>query len=233
MKIKLVKIFLASSVLVVLFFGANFVSATPLSLISPCNVSDVPVDDYFQWTPGPASTVKYVLDIDEFTQSEDNIPPAVCAGDTCAFAFLDLTVGNINYLTGYTWRVVAYNIAGAPIDSSPECTFTTEQEPAPNGNGNGNGNGGNGGGTPIGLLNPLKCETLECAINAIINFLFYLVMALAPIMIIWAAALLLTAKGDAKQVSRARTIILWTLIALVIVLLAKGLPSVIKGAMGG
>lgn len=229
MRIKLVKKFLIFSILATLFSAASFCYASPLSLISPCNVSDVPVDDYFKWASGPANTVKYILDINEFTQSEDNIPPSVCTGGVCNFAFLDLTVGNINYLASYTWRVVAYDISGTPVDSSPECTFTTEQEPSSDGNGNGNGNGD--GGAPIGLLNPLKAESLEEAINAVINFLFYLVMALAPIMIIWAAALLLTARGDVKQVSKAKTIILWTLIALVIVLLAKGIPSLIKGVL--
>ena len=231
MKIELVKKFLIFSILVTLFSAAGSCDASPLSLISPCNVSDVPVDDYFKWSLGPASAVKYILDINEFTQSEDNIPPAVCVGGVCNFAFLDLTIGNINYLTSYTWRVVAYDISGSPIDSSPECTFTTEQEPSPpddDGDGDGDGDG-----APIGLLNPLKAESLEEAINAVINFLFYLVIALTPIMIILAATLLLTAKGDAKQVSKAKTTILWTLIALAIVLLAKGLPSVIKGMMGG
>jgi len=201
--------------------------ASPLMLYSPASgEGDVPVDGYFQWQDVGAA--KYVLDIDQFTQSEDNIPPSVCSGGVCSFAFLDLTVGNINYLSSYTWRVVAYNVTGTPIDSSPEYTFSTESMPAPPGPPNGNG----GGGT-FDLTNPLDAETLQEALNSFLNFLFFLAMALAPILIIYAAYLILASGGDAAKINRGKQIILWTLIAVAIVLFAKGFPALIKGAFGG
>ena len=201
--------------------------ASPLMLYSPASgEGDVAVDGYFQWQDVGAA--KYVLDIDQFTQSEDNIPPSVCSGGVCSFAFLDLTVGNINYLSSYTWRVVAYNVTGTPIDSSPEYTFSTESMPAPPGPPNGNG----GGGT-FDLTNPLDAETLQEALNSFLNFLFFLAMALAPILIIYAAYLILTSGGDATKINRGKQIILWTLIAVAIVLFAKGFPALIKGAFGG
>ena len=214
-----------------LFFSlADFCLASPLQLISPNNgESDVPVDSYFQWE-SKSTAVKYILDIDQFTQSEDNILPSVCSGGTCSFGFLDLTVGNINYLTAYTWRITAYNDAGDNIDSSPTFSFTTEQDPSPPSE---NGGNGGGGGVPIGLINPLKCDTLECAFNALFNFLFFLAMALGPLLIIYAAFLILTAAGNPERVNKGKTIIFWTLIALAIVLLAKGAPSIIKGVFGG
>ena len=225
---KFLKYFLITGILAIFISLANFCFASPLTLISPSNGgSDVEVDDYFQWEPGPAGTVKYVLDIDQFTQSEDNILSTVCSGGVCSFAFIDLTIGNINYLSEYTWRITAYNAAGIPIDSSPEYSFTTQQPPAPPPNGNGNGNGG------IPLINPLKADTLGEAINNFINFLFFLGMAVGPILIIYAAFLLLTAAGDATKINKAKTIIFWTLIALAIIVFAKGLPAAIKGAMGG
>ena len=85
----------------------------------------------------------------------------------------------------------------------------------------------------IGLVNPLKANTLEEAINALINFLSFLAMVIAPILIIYAAFLLLTASGDVAKVNKAKTIILWTLVAVAIILLAKGLPSAVKGIFGG
>jgi len=109
----------------------------------------------------------------------------------------------------------------------PEGQICCHQE-----DGNGDGNGGNGW-FPIELKNPLAAKTLEEAIDALINFFFYLAFALAPLMIIYAAFLILTAGGRAEQINKGKTIILWTLIAIAIVLLAKGLPLVIKGAMGG
>jgi hypothetical protein len=220
------KLILIAAILGLSFSLAGFCFASPLSLIAPGNgEGDVPVDGYFQWSQGPAGTVKYVLDIDQFTQSEDNILPTVCSGGVCSFAFLDLSVGNINYLSSYTWRITAYNAESIPIDSSSDYTFSTEQAPAPPPNG---GNGGNGGGIPIGIINPLDADTLGEAINNLLNFLFFLGMAIGPILIIYAAFLLLTAAGDAAKVNRAKTIIFWTLIALAIILLAKGLPSALK-----
>ncbi len=218
-------------ILITTFLGISFLLtglcfASPLNLIAPgSGESDVPVDGYFQWGQGPAGTVKYVLDIDQFTQSEDNILPTVCSGGVCSFAFLDLSVGNINYLSSYTWRITAYNASGVPIDSSLDYTFSTEQAPAPPSNG---GNGGNGGGIPIGIINPLDADTLGEAINNLLNFLFFVGMAIGPILIIYAAFLLLTAAGDAAKVNRAKTIIFWTLISLAIILLARGLPSVVQ-----
>jgi len=127
----------------------------------------------------------------------------------------------------YCWRVKA---EGATEDSgwSIGPDFRTQEITPPSPDGDGEKKG-----APIGLVNPLKAKTLEEAINALINFLFFLAMAIVPILIIYAAFLLLTAAGDVAKVNRAKTIILWTLVSAAIILLAKGLPSAIKGILGG
>ena len=135
--------------------------------------------------------------------------------------------------TNYEWTIMAeatdptYNSAEVP---DPPATFTTLAGGVDGGNGG--GNGGNGGG-PVGLTNPLEAETLEEAINALINFLFLLAFTLGPLLIIYAAFLILSAAGREEQIRKGKNIILWTLVALTIILLAKGLPSIIKGALGG
>jgi len=83
------------------------------------------------------------------------------------------------------------------------------------------------------IESPIAAETLEETIDALINFFFFLSFALAPLMIIYAAFLIMTAGGNATQINKGRTIILWTLAAIAIILLAKGLPAIIKGALGG
>ncbi|MDD2696571.1 MAG: hypothetical protein PHE52_00210 [Candidatus Pacebacteria bacterium] len=127
----------------------------------------------------------------------------------------------------YQWYVVS---CGNPecSDRAPSgiCSFTTEDlAPPPDGDG--------GDGSPIDLTNPLAADNLIDALDAFLNFLFFLAMAVAPIMIIYAAYLILTSGGDPAKVSRGRQIILWTLIAVAIVLLAKAFPAIIKGAFGG
>lgn len=256
---KLFKNFLTIGIFSLFFFLTNSCLAAPLELFSPeDNSSNIPTDSYFEWESTPGA-VKYILDIDQFTQSEDNILASdYCTGGTCVFYFLDLSVGSINYWTDYSWRVTAYDADDNP-DTSGIYYFTTEQEPLTDcphvcltetdcSNISGicldgydcppersccckTSDGGGGG--PIDLENPLKFDSLWDAINALIDFLFYLVVALAPVFVIYAAFLLLTAHGDPKQIKKAKTIIFWTAIALAVVLLAKGLPSVIKQAMGG
>jgi len=113
---------------------------------------------------------------------------------------------------------------------SGACSFITQQLAPPPGDGNG-GNGGDN--SPVDLTNPLQAKTLQEAIDAFVKFLFYLAMAVAPILIVYAGFLILTAGGDATKIKKARQIILWTLIAVAIILFAKGFPALIKGALGG
>ncbi len=84
----------------------------------------------------------------------------------------------------------------------------------------------------IEIENPLEAESFEDLLNAIVNFIFYVGVAIAPIMIMIAAFFFLTAGGDPKRVDTARQIILWTVIGLAIILLAKGLISVLREIIG-
>lgn len=128
--------------------------------------------------------------------------------------------------TIYQWRVKAEAEDSAnDSDFKDGLNFTTisaDVPPQPNGNGNGFIG-------PIELRNPLNQDSLWDAINAVIDFFVVLSFAIAPILIIYSASLMLFAAGDATKINRAKSIISWTLIAVAIVLFAKGLPSVIKG----
>ncbi|MDI6591604.1 MAG: hypothetical protein QME61_01550 [Patescibacteria group bacterium] len=82
------------------------------------------------------------------------------------------------------------------------------------------------------IENPLRANTIEEVVDNFINFIFYLAIALAPLMIIIGAFYLLIAGGEAKKVETGKKIILYTLIGFAIVLFAKGLISVIKSVLG-
>jgi len=84
----------------------------------------------------------------------------------------------------------------------------------------------------ICIENPLEAESFEDLLNSIVNFIFYVGIAIAPIMIMIAAFFFLTAGGDPKRVDTAKQIILWTVIGLAIILLAKGLISVLRQIIG-
>lgn len=82
------------------------------------------------------------------------------------------------------------------------------------------------------LCNPLQYEKFEDLVNAIINFIFTLSLAIVPLMIIIGAFYILTAGGEEKRVATGKNIITYTLIAFAIILLAKGLVALIKQIIG-
>lgn len=70
-------------------------------------------------------------------------------------------------------------------------------------------------------------------VNYLIKFAFYIALAIAPLMIIYAGFLWITSAGEAAKIQTAQKIILYTSIGLGIILLARGLIAIIKSALGG
>lgn len=84
----------------------------------------------------------------------------------------------------------------------------------------------------IEIKNPLKAKSFEGIVNNIIDFIFNIAIVLTPLMIIVGGVLFVTAGGNMEQVSRARNIIVWTLIGFAIVLLAKGISDLLETILG-
>jgi hypothetical protein len=80
----------------------------------------------------------------------------------------------------------------------------------------------------IEIENPINATSFEALANNLINFIFYIALALTPLMIIIGAFYLLTAGAEPKRVETGKNIILFTLIGFTIILLAKGLVALIK-----
>jgi len=89
-----------------------------------------------------------------------------------------------------------------------------------------------GAGEEFRLENPLEAKSFEELSNRIISFIFNIAVVLAPLMIIIGAAFLVTSGGDPKRVTTGKTIIIYTLIGLVIVLLARGIMTMIEEILG-
>jgi L-cystine uptake protein TcyP (sodium:dicarboxylate symporter family) len=85
----------------------------------------------------------------------------------------------------------------------------------------------------ITFENPFKTKSFEELIDAIIDFIFLVAIAIVPIMIIVAAFYFLTSGGNSEKVNTAKKIILYTFIGLFIVLLGKGIVAIIKQVLGG
>jgi len=83
------------------------------------------------------------------------------------------------------------------------------------------------------LPNPLEWDTIEEVIVGVIDFILWIAIALVPLMIIIAAFFFLTSGGNPERVSTAKNIIFWTIIGFTIVLLAKGVVSMVKQIIEG
>ena len=100
------------------------------------------------------------------------------------------------------------------------------------GSGNGNGNGGeNGEGTLFKLENPLKAESITELIEILINFVFFLGIAIAPIVFLFGGFTFLTGAGNPQKVEKGKQIMLYTAVGLMVVLLSKALVELIKGIL--
>ncbi|MDO8436254.1 MAG: hypothetical protein Q7S82_02615 [bacterium] len=80
----------------------------------------------------------------------------------------------------------------------------------------------------ICIQNPLCAQSFEDIIESVINFIFYIALAITPLMILVGAFYYLTSAGDPKKIKTAQDIFLYTAIGFAIILLSKGLVAIIK-----
>jgi len=69
-------------------------------------------------------------------------------------------------------------------------------------------------------------------INTIGNWMFGLLLALAVIFLLYAAFLYLTAAGDSAKTDKAKDIIIYAIVAIVVAVLAKGIIMVAQSLVG-
>lgn len=87
--------------------------------------------------------------------------------------------------------------------------------------------------SPIVIPNPLgPGATFETLLNKIIDFLFWVGMAVAPVMFIVAGFLYVTSAGSPQKVESAKKMMIYAVIGLAVLLLAKGLVEVLKSVIG-
>ena len=80
---------------------------------------------------------------------------------------------------------------------------------------------------------PSRYTSIEALIESITNWIFYVGIVLAPLMILIGAFIFMTSAGDPNKVQTAKKIIIWTVIGFAIILFSKGLISLIKYILGG
>ena len=84
----------------------------------------------------------------------------------------------------------------------------------------------------IRIENPITATSFESVIDNAIDFVFKIAIVLAPLMVVIGGFLLLTAGGNISQVGRAKSLLLWTAIGFLVVLLSKGILAIIDKILG-
>ena len=130
--------------------------------------------------------------------------------------------------TSYEWRIKAEAESTSQDSSFADgVPFETDESQWEEENPEEGEEGGEG--TAPTITSPFEnIGNIQEAADAFTEFLVITGFAVGPILIIYAAFLLLTKQGDPTATAQAKKIILWTIISLSIMLFAKGIPSVVK-----
>jgi len=80
----------------------------------------------------------------------------------------------------------------------------------------------------IVITNPITATSFGELIDGLLTFLWWIVLALVPLMIVIAGLYFVTAAGNPAQIDKAKGIILYTLIGFIVVLVAKGFIELLK-----
>ncbi len=78
------------------------------------------------------------------------------------------------------------------------------------------------------LVSPIRWDNFPDFLNGIINYLFWFGLALAPVFIIVAAFYFVTAAGNKNQIETGKRIITYTVIGLVLIIMAKGAVELVE-----
>lgn len=79
---------------------------------------------------------------------------------------------------------------------------------------------------------PSNPATVFIVLNNIIDWLFYIILIAAIFVILWSAFTFLTAAGDVEKVGKARSLILFAIIAVIIAFLSKAIVLLVLRAIG-
>lgn len=78
------------------------------------------------------------------------------------------------------------------------------------------------------ITNPLPCNDILSCTTLATKILIGLALVVTPLIIIYAGFLFITAAGNDNKVKTAQKILTWAIIGFILVLLATGIPDIIK-----
>ncbi len=88
-----------------------------------------------------------------------------------------------------------------------------------------------GGPVSLEFPNPLAAETVRELIDAILNWIFWLSIPIAVMVILYAGIKMMTAGGDAKRFQDGRKVLLWAVVGLVVIFIGEGFIALIESIL--
>lgn len=82
------------------------------------------------------------------------------------------------------------------------------------------------------FCNPLRSDNLVDIVDRVITIAFWVALSISPIPIIYAGFLFVTAGGQSKNIDTAKSMLLWTVIGLVVIMMARGIVPVLRNLFG-
>ena len=83
----------------------------------------------------------------------------------------------------------------------------------------------------VEIESPLRVKTIPELIDRIVQYIFWIAMVLAPLMILVGAFYFMTAAGDPKRIETGKKVILWTIVGLAVILFSRGIIAVIRSIL--
>jgi hypothetical protein len=85
----------------------------------------------------------------------------------------------------------------------------------------------------IEIINPIGASDIPTLIDTIATWLLGIGSVIAVIIVLWAALLFMTSGGSQTKVTQAKQTLLYAVIGLTVLLLAKGVTLVIQNFLAG
>ena len=82
-----------------------------------------------------------------------------------------------------------------------------------------------------GFPNPLRVDSLEALLTAVLNIIIYMSFPIIVLMIVYTGFLFISAQGNPQKIEAARKALIWTVIGGLIVLGAKALAVGIEATV--
>lgn len=98
--------------------------------------------------------------------------------------------------------------------------------------GSNDGTGGTAGGGDVVLTNPLAVNSISAIVDKIVNFLLVLAGPIAVLMLVYAGYLFIVGGTKEENIKKARSIILYVVIGIAVLVLSKAIVYVTCNALG-